>query len=1068
MYISRLNLDNFGPFNGDLIAPIPPGLTVVLGPNEAGKSALRAFIRVILFGFPTRAQSAWNDYYYAPHLGGEASGSLHLSMANGSSYSIHRSEGSKGGPVAVAGDMDGGGESLTRLLAGIDADLYQNVFSVGLTELQSFESLNRDEIRDRIYSAGMGLVNVSLPFVTKELDDRIGVFRKTRSGQLFDLEKKYSEANARLEDKRSELAGYEQLAGELAQLSGQLADLDSRIEDIRRLRNHNARVITLRPHWIRAGELQTRLDAVPERPGFPERGSERLEELLAEQGHLHEQISEGDVSDEMQRAEISALPVVEAFIEHEAKIARVVQQIGYYAEAARDIPGKTAEEREAARDIERARDELGPNWSEQRLREFKDASGAAARLQESGETESLAKRSYETAVTDIDRAKAALNEATQAATHGENRLGSLTDVPSESGEALATRRDQLDRLQAALAEFGDLERFATGAGRHTTDVRPSTGRSLAVASALGLVGLGAAGWGLVAGELSGVLSGMITVGVAITLGYRSVTRQSDGDVSDVKIDAPGQRMNRVSHEIESLAHELGMTTPVPMRGVVEALSAIDRAVERRAEYERRVAELKELDNVVVTASNGVRMSEESSIVAADAHKEAVDQWNETLSSLALHTNLDMPRALTAVGNISTRQAELRLLDETRRRIAGMTQRNGQTDRALAEILNAASLPGFEPGDGLHALRDLEGRWNKHRDALAHRRNIEHASQSWNTERKALETRATTSGASLDELIGAAGFETVEEFRSAAAALSDKKQILNELRQLNIAQPELIGPDAPEIAKELDLMSPDALEAQAAGLEDQLTGLDIERVDGLQRSGELKLRLQQLEAEEGISQLHATIDRLTEETRIAGRNWSVLTVARTLLDRTRDEFQESRQPALLGLASEHFRRMTLGRYSNVRAVLGENRFEVVMDDSIGKRPEQLSRGTAEQLFLALRFALVEEYCRNTESMPVLLDDVLVNFDPVRARAAAAAVIELSKRHQVIALTCHPDTVTMFQSAAKEAGIESPNVVDLAPGALNITGEADATGGEATSPKSTSELLETPRPRMQPLL
>jgi hypothetical protein len=165
-------------------------------------------------------------------------------------------------------------------------------------------------------------------------------------------------------------------------------------------------------------------------------------------------------------------------------------------------------------------------------------------------------------------------------------------------------------------------------------------------------------------------------------------------------------------------------------------------------------------------------------------------------------------------------------------------------------------------------------------------------------------------------------------------------------------------------------------------------------------------------------------------------------------------------------------MTLGRYSSVRAVLGENRFEVVMDDSVGKRPEQLSRGTAEQLFLALRFALVEEYCSNTESMPVLLDDVLVNFDPVRARAAAAAVIELSKRHQVIALTCHPDTVTMFQSAAKEAGIESPNVLDLAPSALNITGEGDATGGEATSPKSTSEPtsepLETPRPRMQPLL
>ena len=61
--ITRLVLDNFGLFNGDRVGPLPAGLTVVHGPNEAGKSALRAFIRVVLFGFSGRNETAWNDYY---------------------------------------------------------------------------------------------------------------------------------------------------------------------------------------------------------------------------------------------------------------------------------------------------------------------------------------------------------------------------------------------------------------------------------------------------------------------------------------------------------------------------------------------------------------------------------------------------------------------------------------------------------------------------------------------------------------------------------------------------------------------------------------------------------------------------------------------------------------------------------------------------------------------------------------------------------------------------------------------------------------------------------------------
>jgi uncharacterized protein YhaN len=61
----------------------------------------------------------------------------------------------------------------------------------------------------------------------------------------------------------------------------------------------------------------------------------------------------------------------------------------------------------------------------------------------------------------------------------------------------------------------------------------------------------------------------------------------------------------------------------------------------------------------------------------------------------------------------------------------------------------------------------------------------------------------------------------------------------------------------------------------------------------------------------------------------------------------------------------------------------------------------------------------------------MDDVLVNFDPVRARAACTTVARLSERYQVLAMTCHPETVEWFkEAAASETVPGSVNVIDLA--------------------------------------
>jgi uncharacterized protein YhaN len=158
--------------------------------------------------------------------------------------------------------------------------------------------------------------------------------------------------------------------------------------------------------------------------------------------------------------------------------------------------------------------------------------------------------------------------------------------------------------------------------------------------------------------------------------------------------------------------------------------------------------------------------------------------------------------------------------------------------------------------------------------------------------------------------------------------------------------------------------------------------------------------------------------IEEKLKRDAKRWAVLTIARDVFERTREEFQQERQPALMKSASKYLSELTLGRYASVRAVIGEKEqdLEVVEGEAHTKRANELSRGTAEQLFLAMRFALIEEYAKNAEPMPVVLDDILVNFDPARAKAAYKVIMDLSERFQVIFLTCHPETETMFKSVA----------------------------------------------------
>jgi hypothetical protein len=73
---------------------------------------------------------------------------------------------------------------------------------------------------------------------------------------------------------------------------------------------------------------------------------------------------------------------------------------------------------------------------------------------------------------------------------------------------------------------------------------------------------------------------------------------------------------------------------------------------------------------------------------------------------------------------------------------------------------------------------------------------------------------------------------------------------------------------------------------------------------------------------------------------------------------------------------------------------------------GKADQQLSAGTRDQLYLAVRLAVSEFLSRGQTTLPILLDDVFVTSDDERARAGMRLLIEsFAAQHQVILMTCH---------------------------------------------------------------
>lgn len=218
----------------------------------------------------------------------------------------------------------------------------------------------------------------------------------------------------------------------------------------------------------------------------------------------------------------------------------------------------------------------------------------------------------------------------------------------------------------------------------------------------------------------------------------------------------------------------------------------------------------------------------------------------------------------------------------------------------------------------------------------------------------------------------------------------------------------------ELEAEAEGVQPDALAAKIAELESRLTHLNEEATARGARENEARRRLEEISGPEMAAEAAQAYQ--AEKARFLGiaSAWIRLSVASRMLKHAIERYRDRNQAPIILRAGELFIELTDGAYN--RLVVDHETGEI----SAGRGTSlvavsRLSDGTRDSLYLALRLAAVEQFVEGGERIPFIADDLLLNFDDNRVRAAFRVLHKFSRQTQVLFFTHHAHMLALAREA-----------------------------------------------------
>lgn len=441
-----------------------------------------------------------------------------------------------------------------------------------------------------------------------------------------------------------------------------------------------------------------------------------------------------------------------------------------------------------------------------------------------------------------------------------------------------------------------------------------------------------------------------------------------------------------------------------LRGIEEASRRVDAAEKRTAQAADRLDEAHQLHDAELARQ-----------------KSADQQWKELLRRRGLRQTLTIQHAEQMIQGIERARGQLTQLDNHKATETTLSEQTAVFVNRVSSVAQRATLSPPKADEISACVESLATRLKQAEEDHRHRKLLRETMQKSDDSIKRIQAQIDERQNEIDDLFTAAATKDEETFRQRATDYQKHQTLVDETRSLETRLRQLAGSEdgLAALRQELEQSAPEALQTEQQELTEAINDWEQNKEQAVRLSENLRLQLQQLENSDEISSLRIQQQSDLAEFRNHAREWTVLKIAAHLIDLAREKYERERRPAVLKQAERYFTRLTHGRYREILTTEGDP--HVVAPDGPRKELRHLSRGTAEQLYLSLRFGFVEEFIQRSEPLPLIFDDILVNFDPERASAAADAIVELSRNQQILLFTCHPTTVHLLKGFAPDAPV-----------------------------------------------
>ncbi len=939
-------MEGFGGL-GPLSLSFAPGLNIVLGPNEAGKTCLMEFIRAMLFGLSKR-----NKAYqlYIP-LDGKPYGGRAVIEKDGEEFALMARF---PGVPKVEGNKSS--------WEGQGALLYSRIFSLGLAQVSDLTLLSGQEMAQHLYSTTLGPLGKAYSLAVEELEKRREEFFKLRGQKplINRLLREIREVEVELSGLRALPLRYGELLEEIKRLGAEIERVDEEWVIVRREREEWDALAKAHPIFSRLEEVQRLLKDEKLPLSFPPQGLKKLEDIGGEIDQL---------ARELEETRLLLGPIEETLA------------LPFQGNSVLALEERIQALREEWPLIKEMRD---------RLLRVEDRLSSLERLIDEGlaylEVEKLPPRP--TGVV------------------WEKLKGFSREFELLREERLALEKERDLRNEERRRE-GELETL-----RGMAPQKPPLPKDEVMAR-LGFIGQ-ARDHMMAAPSLweMGVFLFLLLVGIGGTLIGGGLLRWAGIGMTLLGVGSVGwacYRRWRWKREAKRLAERLDLhRLTFSLLGAAEKeLKEMEEAYRRLNDWKRRCSDLERAVGLLAREMKRLNDAMEDLEIRERALAEDWERWVIGIGLSPIYPHQVVQDLLHRVEDLHRAYGEREDLLKERKEISESLK--GFHDR-LSQALSDLDLEVGSWEEGMVALgRILE----ETKDAYEERKAQEAKASPLRERRRLLEGKLAPKRGELERLLQEARVTSVGTFRELAQEWEKREALEEEAKELRLQLAGLLGRDWEEWVPRLAGLGPGEANRRLEELTERERELR-ERRDGLiHDQARLCRRREELEGEEREQELAQRREELIEKLRETINKWTVDSIAIMLFRRTREVYERENQPRVLQEASRFFSTMTGERYNRVYLPIGEEELWVERSDGRRLSSRYLSQGTGEQLYLSLSMAIMTEMAQRGIAFPVVLDDILVNFDPTRASRAAEAILSLSNRLQVLFFTCHPHIVELFQ-------------------------------------------------------